>query len=102
MKQYVLCCVLGYMCSLILYYSETKDENNRYCFCCFGTFVSYHRSLYWIVCCSREAMMGDVGRILYVHVPTAWVALLTYLIAFVVGIGSLWTGKKGWDATLKS
>ena len=42
----------------------------------------------------KEAMMGDVGRILYVHVPTAWVALLTYLIAFVVGIGSLWTGKK--------
>ena len=47
-------------------------------------------------------MMGDVGRILYVHVPTAWVALLTYLIAFVVGIGSLWTGKKGWDATLEA
>ena len=50
----------------------------------------------------KEAMMGDVGRILYVHVPTAWVALLTYLIAFVVGIGSLWTGKKGWDATLEA
>ena len=49
-----------------------------------------------------EAMMGDVGRILYVHVPTAWVALLTYLIAFIVGIGSLWTGKKGWDATLEA
>ena len=48
----------------------------------------------------KEAMMGDVGRILYVHVPTAWVALLTFLIAFVQGIGSLWTGKRGWDAAL--
>jgi heme exporter protein C len=50
----------------------------------------------------KEAMMGDVGRILYVHVPTAWVALLTYLIAFIQGIGSLWTGKKGWDASLEA
>ncbi|HIA02332.1 MAG TPA: transcriptional regulator [Myxococcales bacterium] len=50
----------------------------------------------------KEAMMGDVGRILYVHVPTAWVALLTYLIAFVAGIGSLWTGGRKWDATLEA
>ena len=50
----------------------------------------------------KEAMMGEVGRILYVHVPTAWVALLTYLIAFVLAIGSLWTGKQGWDAYLEA
>ena len=50
----------------------------------------------------KEAMMGDVGRILYVHVPTAWVALLTYLIAFILGIGSLWTGRKRWDASLEA
>ncbi len=50
----------------------------------------------------KEAMMGDVGRILYVHVPTAWVALLTYLIAFVAGVGSLWTGGRKWDATLEA
>jgi heme exporter protein C len=50
----------------------------------------------------KEAMMGDVGRILYVHVPTAWVALLTYLIAFVMSIFSLWTGKRGWDAYLEA
>jgi len=49
-----------------------------------------------------EAMMGDVGRILYVHVPTAWVALLTYLIAFVIAIGSLWKGGLGWDAALEA
>ena len=50
----------------------------------------------------KEAMMGDVGRILYVHVPTAWVALLTYLIAFVLAVGSLWTGRRGWDAGLEA
>ncbi len=49
-----------------------------------------------------EAMMGDVGRILYVHVPTAWVALVLYLIAFVCAIGTLWTSKRSWDATMEA
>ena len=47
-----------------------------------------------------EAMMGDVGRILYAHVPTAWVGLLSYLFAFIAAIGALWTGKRGWDASV--
>ena len=47
-----------------------------------------------------EAMMGDVGRILYVHVPTAWTALVALLLAFVLAIGSLLTGKRAWDASL--
>lgn len=49
-----------------------------------------------------EAMMGDVGRILYAHVPTAWVGLLTYLVAFIAGIGALLTGKAGWDAMVEA
>lgn len=46
----------------------------------------------------REAMMGDVGRILYVHVPTAWGALLLYSGAFIAAIGSMWSGRPSWDA----
>jgi heme exporter protein C len=49
-----------------------------------------------------EAMMGDVGRILYAHVPTAWVGLLTYLVAFVAAIGALATGKAAWDAMVEA
>lgn len=49
-----------------------------------------------------EAMMGDVGRILYVHVPTAWVALVVYLVAFFCAVGVLWNGKWGWDAAVES
>lgn len=48
-----------------------------------------------------EVMMGDVGRILYVHVPTAWVALVLYLIAFICAIGTLWTSRRSWDATME-
>ena len=49
-----------------------------------------------------EAMMGDVGRILYAHVPTAWVGLLTYLVAFIAAIGALVTGKATWDAMVEA
>ncbi|MFT4978728.1 MAG: heme exporter protein C [Myxococcota bacterium] len=49
-----------------------------------------------------EAMMQNVGRILYVHVPTAWIALVCYLIAFGAAIGALWTGRRGWDATVEA
>ena len=45
-----------------------------------------------------ELHMGDVGRILYVHVPTAWIALLSFLAAFIAAVGALWTSKFGWDA----
>ncbi len=49
-----------------------------------------------------EAMMGEVGRILYVHVPTAWVCMVVYTIAFVAAVIALWNGKAGADATLQA
>ena len=49
----------------------------------------------------EEQMMGDVGRIFYVHVPTAWVCLVVYSIAFVAAIGSLWRGGSRWDARVE-
>lgn len=49
-----------------------------------------------------EAMMGDVGRILYVHVPTAWAALVILTAAFVAAIGTLWTSSYGWDAAVEA
>ena len=47
-----------------------------------------------------ERHMGEVQRIMYVHVPTAWNALLCFTCAFVAAIGSLWTGRERLDATL--
>ena len=45
-----------------------------------------------------EAYMQNVGRILYVHVPTAWVSLLCFLVSFIAAVGALWTGRYRWDA----
>lgn len=45
-----------------------------------------------------ERHMGNVQRILYVHVPTAWNAMVCYTVAFGFAIASLWSDRKRWDA----
>lgn len=45
-----------------------------------------------------DRFMGDVMRILYVHVPVAWSTLLLFSAAFVGAIGWLWKGTWKWDA----
>jgi heme exporter protein C len=47
-----------------------------------------------------ERHMGDVARILYIHVPTAWSAMLVLTAAFVFGVLSLITSKPKWDAAM--
>lgn len=47
-----------------------------------------------------ERHMGDVMRIMYVHVPSAWSALLCFTFVFVAGIASLWTARRSWDACM--
>jgi heme exporter protein C len=49
-----------------------------------------------------EMMMGDVGRILYVHVPAAWICMVIYLVAFVGAVASLATARPGADALVES
>ena len=49
-----------------------------------------------------ERMMGEVGRILYVHVPTAWVCLVMYTVAFVAAVVALLKGTKGADAWVEA
>ena len=47
-----------------------------------------------------ERYMGDVGRILYIHVPTAWGALAALTGAFVAAVGVLWRRRPSWDDAL--
>jgi heme exporter protein C len=39
----------------------------------------------------REAIQGNVQRIMYLHVPTAWVAYLAFAVVLVASIAYLWT-----------
>jgi heme exporter protein C len=49
-----------------------------------------------------ETYMGDVQRIMYVHVPTAWNAMLALTFAFGCALVSLFKGGWRWDARLEA
>jgi heme exporter protein C len=50
----------------------------------------------------RESFMGDVQRIMYVHVPVAWNALLALTFAFACALASLLRGGWKWDSRLEA
>jgi len=57
---------------------------------------------YWgLFLAPAEAYMGDVQRIMYVHVPTAWNAMLALTFAFACALLSLFRGDPVWDARLE-
>jgi heme exporter protein C len=45
----------------------------------------------------EEAVMGQVQRIFYFHVSSAWVGMLSFLVAAIVGIAYLRSGNRKWD-----
>jgi heme exporter protein C len=45
----------------------------------------------------REATMGDVQRIFYFHVSSAWVGFLAFFVTFLAGIGYLARRERRWD-----
>lgn len=45
----------------------------------------------------RERVMGDVQRIFYFHVPSAWVGFLAFFVTMIAGAVYLRTGKHYWE-----
>jgi heme exporter protein C len=45
----------------------------------------------------EEAVMGQVQRIFYFHVASAWVGMLGFMVAAAVGIAYLRTADRKWD-----
>ncbi len=44
-----------------------------------------------------ERTMGDVQRIFYFHVPSAWASFLAFFIVCIAGIAFLKSGNEKWD-----
>ena len=58
---------------------------------------------YWgLFVAPPETYMGDVQRIMYVHVPTAWNAMLAFTFSFVCAVASLARGGYRWDARMEA
>lgn len=49
----------------------------------------------------KEQYMGDVQRIMYVHVPTAWNWMLAVIYALICSIAFLFTSNYKWDSRLE-
>jgi heme exporter protein C len=45
----------------------------------------------------RELTMGDVQRIFYFHVPSAWVGFFGFFVTFIASIAYLIRGERRWD-----
>jgi heme exporter protein C len=58
---------------------------------------------YWgLFVAPAESFMGDVQRIMYVHVPTAWNAMLALTFAFGCALAFLIRGGWQWDSRLEA
>ena len=50
-----------------------------------------------LVVAPPDAEQGDVQRLMYVHVPAAWLAYLAFAVVFVASIAYLRTKRTRWD-----
>jgi heme exporter protein C len=60
-----------------------------------GALVATAMALVWA---PPDANQGEVQRIMYVHVPSAWTAYLAFLLVFLASVGWLWSRRLGFDA----
>jgi heme exporter protein C len=60
--------------------------------------VALALALIFLVAREAEAVMGgQLQRIFYVHVPSAWVAYLGFAVVFIASVAHLRTGARRWD-----
>ncbi len=64
------------------------------------TVVALAATAFMMLFVAREAtaaMGGQLQRIFYVHVPSAWVGYLAFAVVFIASIAYLRTGARRWD-----
>lgn len=49
-----------------------------------------------------DSLMGFSQKIMYVHLPSIWVAYLSFFIVFVCSIGYLWKRTQGFDQVARA
>ena len=59
-----------------------------------GLVITMYGGLLWA---PTERTMGDIQRIFYVHVPSAWTAFLAFFVVFIASVAYLVTKNLKWD-----
>jgi heme exporter protein C len=73
-----------------------------YVFMGLGVVLLLIGSYFGLFVAPAERYMGDVQRIMYVHVPSAWSGLLAITFAFVCAVMFLFKGDFKWDARMEA
>ena len=73
-----------------------------YAFAAAGLLLLLWGSYWGLFRAPAETYMGDVQRIMYVHVPTAWNAMLAFTFAFGCALLFLFHGGWKWDNRLEA
>lgn len=76
--------------------------NKGWIFVALGVVLLLVGSYFGLFVAPAEQYMGNVQRIMYVHVPTAWNWMLAVLFAFGAAIAFLFTANAKWDARLEA
>jgi heme exporter protein C len=78
-----------------------KAPTGAYLFAVLGLLFLLAGSYWGLFVAPAESYMGDVQRIMYVHVPTAWNAMLAFTFAFGCALAFLFRGGWKWDNRLE-
>ncbi|HJQ37035.1 MAG TPA: cytochrome c biogenesis protein CcsA [Thermoanaerobaculia bacterium] len=76
--------------------------NKGWIFVAIGVALLLYGSYVGLFIAPAEQYMGNVQRIMYVHVPTAWNWMLAVLWAFIAAIAFLFTASSKWDSRLEA
>jgi heme exporter protein C len=80
---------------------NNRWPNLPYILLALGVLLLIIGSYLGLVVAPPEHFMGNVQRIMYVHVPTAWNALLAMTFAVVCAVLFLFTSDWKWDARME-
>jgi heme exporter protein C len=81
--------------------TKVNRSKTPYVFLALGVLLLAIGSYYGLYVAPAEQYMGNVQRIMYVHVPTAWNWMLSVLFAFGCATVYLFKGDVKWDARME-
>ena len=101
--QAAVAAMLGVFGALYFLIADPIRSAPRYAFGLIGLGVVclLAGSYYGLFVAPPETYMGQVQRIMYVHVPTAWSALLGLTFAFVCAVVFLFNSDWSWDSRME-
>jgi heme exporter protein C len=81
---------------------DAPGAQRAYALAALGALLLLGGSYWGLFRAPAESFMGDVQRIMYVHVPTAWNAMLALTFAFGCALAYLIRGGWQWDCRLEA